>query len=184
MNASHPQALRNLDEHRGVVDEDSALRGCLGKVKGEPEDLNIWLPHSNETGRDECVHQLVELEGPNAMGIDLARLVADHYNLQTVLRPELGYQAKHLWKRLRLSKHEIAKLAARKRPLFMEHDPPQVFLEGEFALLVRLEDQTMTLIHLSPVQFEMFGRSIARKMFPSVGEQHPAYIYKQGFNWE
>jgi hypothetical protein len=151
MNASHPQALRNLNEHRGVVDEDSALWGGLGKVKSEPEDLNIWLPHSNETGRDECVRQLVELEGPNAMGIDLARLVADHYNLQTVLRPELGYQAKHLWKRLRLSKHEIAKLAAGKRPLLKEHHPPQVFLKGKLALLVCFEDETMTLIHLRPI---------------------------------
>jgi hypothetical protein len=183
MNASHPQALRNLNEHRGVVDEDSALWGGLGKVKGEPEDLNIWLPHSNETGRDECVHQLVEPEGANAMGIDLARLIADHDNLQAVLSLELGNQAKHLGIWLRLGKHEIAKLISGKRPLLKEHHPPQVFLKGELALLVRLEDETMTLIHLRPIQFEVFGRSLAGKMVPTIREQYPAYIHKQRRNW-
>ncbi len=184
MNASHPQALRNLNEHRGVVDEDSALWGGLGKVKSEPEDLNVGFPHSNETGRDECVHKPVEPEGANAMGIHLARLITNDDNLQAVLRLELGDEAKHLWIWLRLGKHEVAKLIPGKWPLLKEHHPSQVFFKGELALLVGLEDETMTLIHLRPIQFEVFGRSFARKVVPTVGEQYPANIHKQRRNWE
>jgi len=97
---------------------------------------------------------------------------------------ESGNQAKHLGIWLRLGKHEIAKLIPGKRPLLKEHHPPQVFFKGKLALLVRFEDQAMTLIHLCPIQFEVFGRSFARKMVPTIREQHPAYIHKQRRNWE
>jgi hypothetical protein len=49
---------------------------------------------------------------------------------------------------------------------------------------VGLEDETMTVIHLCPIQFEVFGRSFARKVVPTIGEQYPAYIYKQRRDWE
>jgi len=178
-NASHPQALRNLNEHRGVVDEDSVRWRRLGKVESESKDLGVGLPHSNETGRDECVHKPVEPEGANAMSIDLARLITDDDNFQAVPRLELANEPKHLWVRLRLSKHEVPKLAPGKWPFLKEHHPSQIFFKGELALLVCLEDETMALIHLSPIQLEVFGRSFACKMVPTVGEQDPAYIYKQ-----
>jgi len=76
-NASHPQALCDLREHRRVVDEDRVRWGGLGKVKSEPEDLDVELSHSNKTRRDECVHKPVEPEGANAAGIDLARLITN-----------------------------------------------------------------------------------------------------------
>jgi hypothetical protein len=156
----------------------------LGKVKGKPEDLNVGLPHSDETGRDECIHQPVESEGVNAMGIDLTRLITNDDNFQAMLRLDLGNEAKHLWIRLRLSKHKVPKLIPGKWPLLKEHHPSQVFFEGELTLLVCLEDETMTLIHLYPIQFEVFGRSFARKVVPTVGEQDPANIYKQRRDWE
>ena len=184
MNASHPEAFRNLNEHLSVVDKDSPLRGRLGKIKSEPEDLNIGLPHSNETGRDECVHQPVEPEGTNAMGIHLARLITNDDNLETVLGLESSDETKHLWIRLRLSKHEVAKLIPGEWPLLKEHYPSQVFFKGKLALLMGLEDETMTLIHLRPIQFEVFGRSFARKVVPTVGEQYAAYIYKQRRDWD
>ena len=184
MNASHPEAFRNLNEHLSVVDKDSPLRGRLGKIKSELEDFDVGFPHSNETGGDECVHQPVEPEGTNAMGIHLARLITNDDNLETVLGLESSDETKHLWIRLRLSKHEVAKLIPRERSLLEEHHPPKVFFEGELALFVRLEDETMALIHLCPIQLEVFRRSFARKVIPPVGKQYSAHIYKQRRDWK
>jgi hypothetical protein len=178
MNALHSQAFRNLNEHRSVVDEDDAIWRRLGEVKSEPEYLDVGLPHSDETGGDEGVNKWVEFEGANAVGIDLARLIDNDDNLQAVLSPELGNEDKHVWIRLRLSKHEVPKLVPGEWPLLKEHDPSQIFFKGELALLVRLKDETMTLIHLCPIQFEVVGRSFVREMVPTVGEQYPAYIHK------
>ena len=86
------------------------------------------------------------------MGIHLARLIANHDNLQPVLSLELRNQAEHFWIWLRLFKHKIAKLIPCKRPLLTKHHPSQVIFEGELALLVCLENETMTLIHLCPIQ--------------------------------
>jgi hypothetical protein len=49
---------------------------------------------------------------------------------------------------------------------------------------VGLEDETMSLIHLRPIQLEVFGRSFTRKMVPTVGEQYSADIYKQRRYWK
>jgi hypothetical protein len=182
-NASHPQAFRNLNEHRGVVDEDRVRWPRLGEVKSEPEDLDVGLPHLHKARRDKGVHEPVEFEGSNSVRVDLARLITNDDNLQAVLRLELGNEAKHLWIRLRLSEHEIAKLVSGKWPLLKEHHPSQIFFEGKLALLMGLEDETMALIHLHPIQHEVFCRAFARMMVPPVGEQYPAYIYKQCRNW-
>ena len=184
MNASHPETFRDLNEHRSVIDEDSAFWRGLGKIKSEPENIDVRLSHPDETGRDECVHELVQAEGPDAMGIDLARLITNDHNLQAVLRLESGKKAKHLWIRLRLSKHEVAKLIPGEWPLLKEHNPSQVFFERELVLFVGLEDETMTLIHLCPIQLEVFRRSFARKVIPTVGEQYATNIYKQRCDWK
>jgi hypothetical protein len=55
--ALHTQALRNLNEHGRVIDIDSSRGCCLGYVKSEPEDLDVRLPHSDETRRDESVDE-------------------------------------------------------------------------------------------------------------------------------
>ena len=182
--ALHPQTFRNLHEHRGIVDKHSALRGRLGKVKGEPKDLNVGLAHSYETGRDEGIHEPVEPKGACAVGVDLARLIADDDNFYAVLRLQLGNELQHLWIRSRLRKHEVPKLVPGKWTLLKKDYPTQVFLEGEFAFLVGLEDETVTLIHLRPIQLEVLGGTFACKVVPTVGEQYPAYINKQRRNWE
>ena len=110
------------------------------------------------------------------MGIDLARLITNDDNLETVLSLELGDETKHHWIWLRLSKHKVAELVTGEWPLLKEHYPSQVFFKGKLALLMGLEDETMTLIHFHPIQLEVFGRSFARKVVPTIGEQYPAYI--------
>jgi hypothetical protein len=101
------------------------------------------------------------------MGIHLSRLIANHDSLEAVLSLDFRDQAKHLWIRLRLSKHELPKLVPRKGTLLEEHYLTQVFFERELSLLMCFEDETMTLIHLCPVQLEVFGRAFARKMVPT-----------------
>jgi hypothetical protein len=41
-----------------------------------------------------------------------------------------------------------------------------------------LEHETMTLIHIRPVQLEVLRGASALKMVPPVGEQDAAHIYK------
>jgi hypothetical protein len=173
-----------LNEHWRVVDEDGLGWGGLGKVESKPEDLDVRLPHPNKAGRDEGIHNPVELEGANAVCIDLTRFIANDDDLQPELNLELGYKFNHLWIRLRLSKHEVTKLIPGKRSLLIEHHPSQIFIEGELPFLVGLEDEAMTLIHFRPIQHEVFRRSSARVMVPPVGEQDPAYIHKQRRDWE
>ena len=112
---------------------------------------------------------MVELEGANAVCVHLPRLIADHDDLQAVLRLELGNEVKHSEKRLRLSEHKLAKLVTRQGVLLMKHHPAQIFFKGELALLVYLKYETVTLIHFGPVQIEVPGRPLARKIVPSIG---------------
>jgi hypothetical protein len=58
-NASNPQACSGLNEHRGVVYKNGLSHGGLGKIERKPKDLDVRLSHSNETGRDEGVHNPV-----------------------------------------------------------------------------------------------------------------------------
>ena len=183
-NALHSYALADLNEHLGVVDEEHPSWDRLCEIKSEPKNLGIRFPHSNETGGYERIRKLVELEGTNAVRIDLARFIANDDNLQTVLQFKFGNEPKHLWKGLGLSKHEIAKLIPGEWPFCIEDHPFQVFLEGELAFLMGLEDETMSLIHLRPAQPEVSCRSSACKMVPTVCKQYPAHIYKQRRDWK
>jgi hypothetical protein len=54
----------------------------------------------------------------------------------------------------------------------------RVFFERELSLLVSLEHEPMSLIHLCPVQLKVFSGSLARKMVPPIGEHYTAYIYE------
>ena len=107
------------------------------------------------------------------MGIHRSRLVADDDHLQAALRFELGGQSKHLWIGLRLSKHEVAKLVARKGTLFKEHHPIQVFFERHLTLLVSLEDKAVTPVHLGPIELEVFSGALARQVVPSFVSNTP-----------
>ena len=77
----HPQSVRDLDEHRRVVDKRDLLCRRLGEVERETEDIHIWFAHANKAGRNERVRQLVQLELLNAVRIHCARFIADHNDL-------------------------------------------------------------------------------------------------------
>ena len=45
---------------------------------------------------------------------------------------------------------------------------------------MRFEVQGMTLLHLGPLQLEVFSRPSAGMMIPSIREQNPADVHEQG----
>jgi hypothetical protein len=183
-NAANPQVFRDLDKHRRVIDEDGLRCLRLGEVKGKPKYPNVRLAHVNESGRDERVHKLVELERADAVRIHFTRLIADDNNLEAMPGFEFRDRLDHPWVWLRLGKHEVAKLTPRERSLLVKNYPAEVFLKGEPALFVRLEDETMSLIQVRPVEFEVLCCPLAGEMVPSIGEQYFADIHKQRLNWE
>jgi hypothetical protein len=120
-----------MNEHECVVDEDRLRRSGLRQVVTEPEDPGVRLPLLHDARRDKGVHQLVELNGSHATGINLTRIIADKDDPHTVLSLEVCNEVKHLGPRLRLSNHEVAKLVPRKRSHFIGHHPIEVLFKGE-----------------------------------------------------
>src|ERR1039458_1657141 len=111
-NASNPQALRDLNEHRSVFDIDDVLRRRLGDVQRKPKDVCVGLADVDEARGNKSIDKAVELELANAIRIYLARFVADHGDLQSVIDLELGDQIDHLGVRFRLREHKAPKLSA------------------------------------------------------------------------
>ncbi len=78
--AVNPEAFRDFDKHRRVVDEHGLRCSRLSEVEREPKDPNVGFAYVDETRRDERVHKLVELERADAIRIQFAALVAnDNY---------------------------------------------------------------------------------------------------------
>ena len=116
------------------------------------------------------------------MSIQFARFVADDNNLQSIFGFQIADQFDHFGVRFRLREHEAAKFGARERTIFIKDHPVQIFVESNFIFLVSFKVQAMPLLHLGPVQLEMFHRPPAGKMIPAVGEQDPADVHEQGFD--
>jgi hypothetical protein len=58
----------------------------------------------------------------------------------------------------------------------IKHDSIEVILEREPSLFVRFEVQSVPLLHVGPLQLEMFRRPSAGMMIPSIGEQDTADV--------
>src|SRR5271157_2107635 len=83
-NASNPQPLRDLDEHRCVFDVQHLAGWRLCDVKSQPKDVRVGLADMDEAGRNKCIDKAVQLELTNPISIDFTSFVADHGNLQSV----------------------------------------------------------------------------------------------------
>src|ERR1035437_1413406 len=97
----------------------------------------------NEAGRDEGIHEPVQLERTNAICVHLAGFIADYNDLQAIPSLKAGNKLNHPGAWLRLRKDEISKLAPREWPLLIEDHPAQILLEGHPSLFMRLEDQSV-----------------------------------------
>jgi hypothetical protein len=181
-NASNPQTFRDLDEHRGVFDIDYLIGRNLRDIERNTKDVCIRLSQVDEAGGNEKIHEPIKVELPNSVRIQLPGFVADHCDLQPVPDLELSGQLYHLGIRLGLREHKFPKLSASKRSLLVEYHPTQIFFQRELSLLVGVEGQVMSILHLGQLQFEVHRRPSAGMMIPPVGEQDSPDIQKQRCN--
>ena len=61
-NAMNSQALGDLNEHRGIVDEDSPRGPHLSYIQSKPENIRVGLANVNEAGGYEAVDQPIQPE--------------------------------------------------------------------------------------------------------------------------
>jgi len=107
-NASDPQTLRNLDEHRVFSIYSTWGAGVLGDVQRQPKHVRVGLADVNEAREIKVSTNRVKLELANAIRIHRARFVADHDDLEPVPDLELGDQIDHPGVRFRLREHKSA----------------------------------------------------------------------------
>jgi hypothetical protein len=88
----------------------------------------------------------------------------------------MGNKLNHPGAWLRLRKDEISKLVPREWSLLIEDHPAQILLEGHPSLFMRLEDQSVALLHVCPRQLEVFGCAPTGEMVPAVGQKDIANV--------
>ena len=137
------------------------------------------LSHLNEAGRNEEIHESVQLERADSVRIQLARFVTYYNNFQPVPYLEVGDHLDHSWIGFGLGEHESSKLRPRERALLIEDHQAKILFECELALFVDLESHPMPRFHRRPRQLEVGGRASAGMMIPPVREQDTADIYKR-----
>jgi hypothetical protein len=178
-NALDPQTYRDLDKHRGVFDIDYLNGWNLRDIERNTKDVCVRLSQVDEAGGNEKIHEPVYLELSDSVRIQFPCFVADRNNLQSIPFLKLADQLYHLGMRLGLREHKFPKLSASKRSLLVEYHPTQIFFQRELSLLVSVEGQVMSMLHLGQLQFEVRRRPSAGMMIPPVGEQDPPDIQKQ-----
>ena len=60
---ANPKAFRDLDEHGSIIDVDHLSSRHLGDVQRNAKDVRVGLAEVDETGRNEEVDELIQLEG-------------------------------------------------------------------------------------------------------------------------
>src|ERR1017187_127409 len=154
-NAMNSQALSDLNEHRGIVDEDSLRGRHLSYVESKPKNVRIGLTNVNEAGGYEAVGQHVQLEPFDPICIQLTRFIADDRYLQPQLQLKLSDKLDHFREGLRLREHIAPKLIAREGPPLVEHNEAQILVQSDLALFEDFEREAMAFLHLGPLQFEV-----------------------------
>jgi hypothetical protein len=69
MNAVNSQTLRDLHEHRAVVNVNHLTDRHLRDVQCHPKNVLVGFSKMDETGGDKKIHKTVELEGLDAMRV-------------------------------------------------------------------------------------------------------------------
>src|SRR5208282_1002609 len=111
-NASNPQTLRYLDEHRSIFNIDHLPGWHLGNVQRQPKDVRVRLAEVDKARGNKSIHKPVQFELSNPIRIQFTRFVADHNDLQSILCLELADQLDHPGIRFRLREHEAPELRA------------------------------------------------------------------------
>jgi len=78
--------------------------------------------------------------------------------------------------RFGLREHKGLKLRAGERAFFIENDAAQIFFQRQLSHFVGPENQMMTILHFSQVEFEVRRPTFAGVTIPPVAEQDAADI--------
>src|SRR5664279_5284803 len=76
-NAANPQTFRDLGEHQGVFDIEDLLGWHLGDIQRKPKDVRVGLAEMDKAGGNKKIHEAVQLELANPIGIQFASFVTN-----------------------------------------------------------------------------------------------------------
>src|SRR6266404_30147 len=76
-NGVHPEAARAFQVERPVIDEKTFFWRALSDFQSDAIDRLFWLTGANVTGAEENKEVSSEIEGFNAVLVELERLVID-----------------------------------------------------------------------------------------------------------
>ena len=92
-NTSNPQTLCDLNEHRRIFDIKDLFRFGLSEIKSKSEDVRVRFAQIDETGGYKAIHECIQSESANPIGVQFERFIADHGDLQRIQRLELRINA-------------------------------------------------------------------------------------------
>jgi hypothetical protein len=101
------------------------------------------------------------IERPYSVDRKLPSFIINRRDLEPVTGFDAMQQLEHLGIGPGLVEHEVPEIVLRERPLFVENDPGQIFIELQTSLLHTYRTQVMTLVHLRKVQTELLCRFLA-----------------------
>src|SRR5512143_1950346 len=107
----------------------------------------------NETGSDEEIYEVPHTEFFYAMLSKFAAFIADSGSPDLIAPLQRTDEIYHFGKRLGLGEHEFLEFIHSEGPFLIEHHPFQICIEAEFALLISVECQVVTLVHFIVVEF-------------------------------
>jgi hypothetical protein len=84
MDASHSQALSDLDKHGLIINIHHLFRGYLSDIQSHAIERRLGLLVVNEARSNEEVHERVQLEPLNAVDDEFSPVIGDHRYLQAV----------------------------------------------------------------------------------------------------
>ena len=134
MNRLHAEGACRREILLAIVDEDAARGICLGHAKDTLVDLTRRLAHTEPTGAEEDVEERAETEMPNAVLVQLARLVVECRQTNPCWLPANALtQPTHHIEALRPGRaeteHELLELVAREVARSPEDGDVQVLVE-------------------------------------------------------
>ncbi len=172
----HTDAIRDLDEHRAVLDVRDVLRRNLRHVESEAEDIPVGLAKFDKARDDEEIDELGQIELADAVLGQLASFVADGRDLEAVADCEVADHVDHIGIRLGLVEHELSKVLAGERARLVKDNAVQVLWQCELTDFVGVEREVMPLVNLVAVQSEFGGRAFTRVVVPPVGQKDAAQV--------
>src|SRR6516164_8551221 len=179
VNDRHTQSAWGLEIERPVVNEQAFLRTSLGDREGDAKDPFLGLARMDVAGAEEDLKTAAQMEGFDAVLIQLERLVVDGADEVAVRCGALLENRANRGKFLRLREHESSELLTGEFARAVEKRSVQVFVQGKLAGVECREGKFVAILKIFPVQVEGFARFLAGVAVPAVSQNDTANVPKQ-----